>query len=297
MKYKRLQIFFLPCTYPALMKLYKTPTGILLQTEDRTYQLPTTDWDGLINQDDLPARLQALIDTLEPLADTNAVDSASLLAPIGRQEVWAAGVTYLRSRNARMEESKKAGGGDFYDRVYDAERPELFFKSTPGRVVGPDASVRIRRDSTWNVPEPELTLFVTTSGRIIGYTCGNDMSSRSIEGENPLYLPQAKTYDGACALGPCLYVPASPIAPDTTMQLTIDRAGETVFAGSLSIDQMKRQHTELVGFLFRECSFPDGCFLMTGTGLVPPDSFTLAPGDVIHISIGGIGTLSNPVGQ
>lgn len=195
-----------------------------------------------------------------------------------------------------MEESKKAGADNFYDRVYDAERPELFFKSTAERVVGPGAPVRIRRDSTWNVPEPELTLFVTSAGRIVGYTCGNDMSSRSIEGENPLYLPQAKTYDGSAALGPCLYVPEQPISPDTMMHLTIDRTGETVFSGELAISQMKRQHIELVSFLYRECSFPHGCFLMTGTGLVPPDAFTLQPGDVVNISIDGIGTLTNPVG-
>ena len=181
------------------------------------------------------------------------------------------------------------------DSVYDAERPELFFKSTASRVVGTKGQVRIRKDSQWDVPEPELTLFITSSGKIVGYTCGNDMSSRSIEGENPLYLPQAKTYDGSAALGPCLYVPAEPIAPSTLIRLEISRAGEVAFENQIAIDQMKRKHDELAGFLFRECSFPNGCYLMTGTGIVPPDSFTLASGDVVRISIEGIGTLENTV--
>ncbi|QJD81094.1 fumarylacetoacetate hydrolase family protein [Spirosoma rhododendri] len=272
------------------MKLYKLPTGAILESDNQYFAIDA-DWDSLVNRDDLHAHLTQLATTASP-----TTEPTQPLAPIGRQEVWAAGVTYLRSRDARMEESKKAGADNFYDRVYDAERPELFFKSTAERVVGPGGTVRIRRDSTWNVPEPELTLFITSSGKIVGYTCGNDMSSRSIEGENPLYLPQAKTYDGSAALGPCLYVPEQPISPDTMMHLQIDRAGETVFLGDLTISQMKRQHTELVSFLYRECSFPNGCFLMTGTGLVPPDSFTLQSGDVINISIDGIGTLTNPVG-
>ncbi len=214
--------------------------------------------------------------------------------------MWAAGVTYLRSRDARMDESKKAGGetggaSAFYDRVYDAERPEIFFKATAERVVGPGAAVRIRQDSTWNVPEPELTLFVTSSGRIVGYTVGNDMSSRSIEGENPLYLPQAKTYDGSAALGPCLYVPEAPLAPDTQIRLAIIREYQAAFTGQIAINQMKRQHDELVSFLFRACSFPNGCYLMTGTGIVPPDNFTLRADDEISITIDGIGTLTNVV--
>jgi 2-dehydro-3-deoxy-D-arabinonate dehydratase len=279
------------------MKLYKLPTGATLDANGQFFQIDT-DWDQLINRDDLHSYLSQLTTTSQLMQPQP--DLSQPLAPISRQEVWAAGVTYLRSRDARMEESKKAGGETggasvFYDRVYEAERPELFFKSTAERVVGPGAPVRIRRDSTWNVPEPELTLFVTSAGQIVGYTCGNDMSSRSIEGENPLYLPQAKTYDGSAALGPCLYVPEQPISPDTLMRLRIDRAGQAVFSGELAISQMKRQHTELVSFLYRECSFPHGCFLMTGTGLVPPDAFTLQLGDVVNISIDGIGTLTNPV--
>ena len=278
------------------MKLYKTRSGPVIESENQFYSIPATDWDTLINRDNLHDYLHQLL----PSATHKIWTQAGLLAPIGRQEVWASGVTYLRSRDARMEESKKSGGGTggasaFYDRVYDAERPELFFKATPERVVGPGANVRIRADSNWNVPEPELTLFITSAGKIVGYTCGNDMSSRSIEGENPLYLPQAKSYDGAAALGPCLYVPQTPISPDTQIRLEIIRNEQVVFTNSIAINQMKRQHTELVSFLFRECSFPNGCFLMTGTGIVPPDDFTLRSGDEISITIEGIGTLTNVV--
>lgn len=277
------------------MRLYKTRSGIVLESDNLFYAVPSENWDDFINQDNLYTVLQQITSSVTPADDHQQWAQPGLLAPIGRQEVWASGVTYLRSRDARMEESKKSGGDNFYDRVYDAERPELFFKSTAERVVGPGANVRIRVDSTWNVPEPELTLFITSSGKIVGYTCGNDMSSRSIEGENPLYLPQAKSYDGSAALGPCLYVPETPIAPDTQIHLEIIRDGRAAFANSIGIDQMKRQHTELVEFLFRECSFSYGCFLMTGTGIVPPDNFTLRPGDTIRITIDGIGTLENTV--
>ena len=217
------------------------------------------------------------------------------LAPIEEQEVWAAGVTYFRSRAARMAESESAGGGDFYDRVYSAERPELFFKTTPHRVVGSGAAVRIRRDSKWNVPEPELTLLVSPGGKILGHTVGNDMSSRDLEGANPLYLPQAKTYDKCCALGPAILITRDPLPSSTTIDLKIRRGAETVFHSSTTLAEMKRGPEELVGFLFRESSFPKGCFLMTGTGIVPPDSFTLAVGDLMEISIDGIGVLANTV--
>lgn len=277
------------------MKLYQTRPGIVLETNGQFYNLPADDWNALVNQDNLHAVLTNVAQSV-PASDTYRVwVETELRAPIGRQEVWAAGVTYLRSRDARMDESRKAGADNFYDRVYDAERPELFFKSTADRVVGPGQAVRIRADSTWNVPEPELTLFITAKGKIVGYTCGNDMSSRSIEGENPLYLPQAKSYDGSAALGPCLYVPAEPIAPDTQIHLEIKRDGQPAFTGQIAIRQMKRGHDELVSFLFREMSFPHGCFLMTGTGIVPPDQFTLQPGDEVRITIDGIGTLVNPV--
>ena len=276
------------------MRLYKTQSGIVIEFQKQYYLVSGMEWDELVNQDDLHGYL-AVITGVGASAEYQEWVETELLAPIGRQEVWASGVTYLRSRNARMEESKKSGGDNFYDRVYDAERPELFFKATPERVVGPGASVRIRADSAWNVPEPELTLFINAKGKIMGYTCGNDMSSRDIEGENPLYLPQAKSYDGSAALGPCLYVPESPIPTNTQIQLDIVRDGQAVFSNNIAISQMKRQHTELVEFLYRECSFPTGCYLMTGTGIVPPDDFTLRSGDDISITIDHIGTLHNVV--
>ena len=218
-----------------------------------------------------------------------------LVAPIEEQEVWAAGVTYFRSRTARMEESEAGGGMSFYDRVYTAARPELFFKSTPHRTVGPGEPVRIRRDSKWNVPEPELTLLVSPKGKILGYTVGNDMSSRDIEGENPLYLPQAKVYDGSCALGPGILVVNEPLPATTAIHIEIRRGGSAVFSDSTTLESMKRDPAELVQYLFRENTFPDGCFLLTGTGIVPPNTFTLASGDEIAITIDGIGTLTNPV--
>jgi 2-dehydro-3-deoxy-D-arabinonate dehydratase len=277
------------------MKLYKTRSGIVLEHNNQFYLALSDDWDTLVNRDDLHDFLRQRLTDAEASDEYRLWTETQLLAPVGKQEVWASGVTYLRSRDARMEESKKSGGDNFYDRVYDAERPELFFKATPERVVASGGAVRIRQDSTWDVPEPELTLFITESGKIVGYTCGNDMSSRSIEGENPLYLPQAKTYDGSAALGPCLYVPESPISLETQIQLQILRDDQAVFDNSIAINQMKRQHTELVSFLFRECSFPNGCYLMTGTGIVPPDTFTLSSGDEIRITIDGIGTLVNTV--
>ncbi len=277
------------------MKLYNTRHGIVVEHAQSFHRAPSDDWDYLVNQDNLHAYLQQEVPSSPASDEYRQWTETALLAPIGHQEVWASGVTYLRSRDARMEESKKAGGGNFYDRVYDADRPELFFKSTAGRVIGPGGKVRIRADSTWDVPEPELTLFITSGGNIVGYTCGNDMSSRSIEGENPLYLPQAKTYDGSAALGPCLYVPAQPISPDAQIRLEIARNDEAVFENSIGIDQMKRGHQELAEFLFRECTFQHGCYLMTGTGIVPPDSFTLTAGDVVSITIDGIGTLKNTV--
>ena len=204
-------------------------------------------------------------------------------------------MTYYSSRLARMEESRDAGGGDFYSRVYDAERPEIFFKSSPARVRGHGEKVRIRKDSEWDVPEPEATLFINASGQIEGYTIGNDMSSRSIEGENPLYLPQAKSYDGAAALGPCLLLTEDAPGPETAIRLEILRDGQPIFTDESSLAKMKRNFEELVGFLYRETSFPEGAFLMTGTGIVPGNDFTLHSGDEIQISIDGIGTLANSV--
>jgi len=220
---------------------------------------------------------------------------AGLLAPIQNQEVWAAGVTYLRSKTARMEEARDTGGGDFYDKVYDAERPEIFFKATPQRVVGPNGKVRIRGDSSWNVPEPELTLALSSSGRYFGYSIGNDMSSREIEGENPLYLPQAKTYAASAALGPCLVVTDELPGTETGIRLDILRNGKSVFAGETDVGQLKRPLLSLAEFLFRDNTFPCGAYLMTGTGIVPPDSFTLDHGDEIRITIEPVGTLRNSV--
>jgi 2-dehydro-3-deoxy-D-arabinonate dehydratase len=277
------------------MKIYRTSTGIVIENNQNFYQSNQKDWNSYLNRNDLRAQLEAEIATLTAVDDAQCLATQTILAPIEKQEIWAAGVTYMRSKNARMEESKDAGGGSFYDRVYDAERPEIFFKATAHRTVGPGGKVRIRQDSTWDVPEPELTLWVTSSGKIVGYTIGNDMSSRSIEGENPLYLPQAKSYDGCAALGPCVYVPAGPLPTDTRISLTIKRKGQVAFENSIGIDQMKRGHQELVSFLYRECSFPDGCFLMTGTGIVPPNDFTLQSNDEIFITIQHIGTLHNVV--
>jgi 2-dehydro-3-deoxy-D-arabinonate dehydratase len=277
------------------MKLYKTTTGPVVEADGRHYALPETDWDALLNRDALRAVLADAVRTSGRLLDESAFRRRTLLAPVGSQEVWAAGVTYLRSKVARMEESKAAGGGDFYDKVYDAARPELFFKSMPHKVVGPGQAVRIRRDSKWNVPEPELALLINARGAIAGYTIGNDMSSRDIEGENPLYLPQAKVYDGSCALGPCVLIAPDPLPRTTAIAINISRAGGAVFEGSTALARMKRQLPELVEYLYRDHSFPTGAFLLTGTGVVPPDSFTLRSGDEVSITIDGIGTLTNAV--
>jgi 2-dehydro-3-deoxy-D-arabinonate dehydratase len=264
----------------------------VVEQEWRYFHIDAVDWDELLTQEDLLGTLSELIEGREPAAGFH---EAELLAPIGRQEVWAAGVTYYRSRGARMEESKDAGGGSFYDRVYSAERPELFFKSTASRTVGTGGKVRIRGDAAWSVPEPELTLLVSPGGCITGYTIGNDMSSRDIEGENPLYLPQAKVYNGSCALGPGILVVAEPLPPATEIAIQILRQGMAEFAGSVALTELKRDPQTLVEYLFRDNTFPYGCFLMTGTGIVPPSSFTLASGDLIRITIEPIGTLENEV--
>ena len=276
------------------MQIYKTADGAVIRKENKLYKIKVDNWDTFINRMNLHQALLKDIEGLSAAGDASLADITD--PPMGTQEVWASGVTYMRSKHARMEESKKAGGGSFYDRVYDAERPELFFKATPQRTVGHGGTVRIRKDSHWDVPEPELVLFISSEGTIEGYTVGNDMSSRSIEGENPLYLPQAKTYEGCAALGPCIYVPKEPIDSGTKIKLAIAREGSEIFSGEIAIDQMKRKHAELVAFLFRECKFPNGCFLMTGTGIIPPDDFSLKLGDEVRISIDRIGTLLNFVG-
>ncbi|UTA70400.1 MULTISPECIES: fumarylacetoacetate hydrolase family protein [Emticicia] len=277
------------------MKAYKTSQGFVIEHQNQYFLSRHHDWDLFINRENLFFELLREIQLLEPVSEYQSLIENGLQPPIQSQEVWASGVTYLRSRDARMEESKNSGGDNFYDRVYDAERPELFFKSAPGRVVGSGQKVRIRRDSKWNVPEPELTLFINSKGQISGYTVGNDMSSRDIEGENPLYLPQAKSYDKSAAIGPCITILDEPISSDTQIKLEIFRFGIPYFTDSVAISRMKRNHTELAEFLFREMSFPSGCFLMTGTGIVPPDDFTLEVDDEIRITIEGIGTLINTV--
>jgi 2-dehydro-3-deoxy-D-arabinonate dehydratase len=276
------------------VKLYRTSNGPYVEEAGSYFHLPEPSWDALVTQDDLQGYLLSVVNTGKPAKD---FPSAKIEAPIGNQEVWAAGVTYYRSRSARMDESKTAGGGDFYDRVYSAERPELFFKSTPHRVAGHGGFVRIRKDATWSVPEPELTLLINHRGQIIGYTAGNDMSSRDIEGENPLYLPQAKVYDGSCALGPCVLIGSEPLPASTPISVEIVRNGRTEFSGATTLAELKREPATLVEYLYRDNSFPCGAFLMTGTGIVPPNSFTLASGDRIRITIDPIGTLENEVVQ
>jgi 2-dehydro-3-deoxy-D-arabinonate dehydratase len=278
-----------------MMHLWRTREGVLVNDGAHT-RLIHAEWDALIDHDDLPRHVRSLAAKGLEVAPLGEVDpQPQVLPPIGTQEVWAAGVTYQRSRTARMEESKDAGGGTFYDRVYDAERPELFFKATAWRVRGAHAPIRIRRDATWSVPEPELALCINSRGTIVGYTIGNDVSSRDIEGENPLYLPQAKVYDGSCALGPGLYVSESPLPPETEIALRITRQGGVAFEGRTTLAQMRRRPEELVEFLYRETTFPTGCILLTGTGIIPPDEFTLHSGDLVEITIEPIGTLVNTV--
>lgn len=270
------------------MLLYRTATGVILELDGQHYAVKPADWDWLINHEDLPGWLRS-----QATAGNGTDAPTSLLAPIGSQEVWAAGVTYFRSRTARMEESKDAGGGSFYDRVYAADRPEIFFKATPMRVVAPGGMMHRRRDSKWMVPEPELTLVLNHQGRIVGYTCGNDLSCRDIEGENPLYLPQAKVFRGCAAVGPAVLIAEQPIGKETAVKCEIMRGGKSAFSGDTTLAQLKRTPEELAGWLFKEESFPNGCYMMTGTGIVPPDEFTLEAGDEVRITIGGIGTLVN----
>jgi len=269
--------------------IYKTTDNLIAARNGESMSIPLK-LDSLFAAQDPFAMLRTAMEHGRPCGIP-----ASLQAPLESQEVWAAGVTYFRSRTARMEESKRSGGAEFYEKVYDAERPELFFKASPHRVAAPGEPVRLRWDSHWNVPEPELALAVSAHARIFGYTVANDMSSRDIEGENPLYLPQAKVYCGSASLGPCLLVTGEPLAPETEISIEIRRAGEVAFSGRTAISEIKRTLESLVDFLFRSNAFPNGCYLMTGTGIVPPDSFTLRSGDEIRITIPPIGTLFNPV--
>jgi 2-dehydro-3-deoxy-D-arabinonate dehydratase len=267
------------------MHLYRSTSGPVLQ-RGTDFFLLSDGWDSLLSRDDLP----------EYLSTASGQPTELPSAPLSlctSQEVWAAGVTYFRSRTARMEESKDAGGGSFYDRVYSAERPEIFFKATAPRVAAHGGKMHLRRDSVWMVPEPEMTLVISAGGRLIGTTVGNDLSCRDIEGENPLYLPQAKCFRLSAALGPCIRVSAEPLDQETAIEIQILRQGEVVFSGDTTLAQLKRTPAELIGFLYRDNDFPNGTFLMTGTGIVPPDAFTLKIYDEVRISISGIGTLSN----
>ncbi|WP_439488571.1 fumarylacetoacetate hydrolase family protein [Algoriphagus sp.] len=276
------------------MKIYKLPTGTLLQHEKQSFLGPELDWDNLLAMEDLKDYLSNEAKSWKKISaeEMESTLAKGILAPMGNQEIWAAGVTYFRSRTARMEESQDAGGADFYDKVYNADRPELFFKATASRVSAPGAAVNIREDSSWDVPEPELTLVVSPSGKIQGYTCGNDMSSRSIEGENPLYLPQAKVYAGCAAIGPCIYLTEESIEETANIRLEIFRDDVLAFVGETALTQLKRKPQELAEWLFRANTFPIGCFLMTGTGIVP-DDFTLEVGDKVRIGIDQVGVLEN----
>ena len=268
--------------------------GLLLD-DTTVLDLTPAGWPligGLLEFDDLVPQLEAL--SKQGDLPRHALADLALLSPVEGQEVWAAGVTYLRSKKARMEESDFSATA--YDKVYEAERPELFFKSSPGKVVPPGDAVGIRRDSKWNVPEPELALVINSRGAVVGYTIGNDMSSRDIEGENLLYLPQAKIYERSCAVGPWITVGVSEDeARNWKIQIHIQRSEVIVFSGETSVGQIKRSFTDLAEFLFRCQNFPQGAVLLTGTGIVPPDDFTLQPGDRVQITISGIGTLENSV--
>jgi len=275
------------------MRIYKLSSGdVAVEKKGKFHYLKGKNWDALINR---PELYKCIDREISQLSAGNAIDPSQIVAPIASQEVWAAGVTYLRSKEARMDEAKAGGGDVFYNKVYDADRPELFFKATAQRVVGTEQSVNIRKDSGWDVPEPELTLLINSDGEIQGYTIGNDMSSRSIEGENPLYLPQAKVFEKCAGLGPSIYLSEKPISPKTEIKIEISRAEKVIYADKVAIGMMKRTHTELAGYLFRECEFPNGVFLMTGTCLVPDDDFTLKVGDKIAITIEPVGTLVNYV--
>jgi 2-dehydro-3-deoxy-D-arabinonate dehydratase len=272
------------------MILYRTTQGAVVE-DGRRYHAVDGDWDTLFNRRDLAAFLRRIVKSTPPLR--RAPRPADLLAPIASQEVWAAGVTYSRSRTARMSESKKAGASDFYDRIYHAARPELFFKATPHRTAGPGGALHLRRDSRWIVPEPELTLAINKHGRIIGYTIGNDLSCRDLEGENPLYLPQAKTFNACAGLGPGIFVSTRPLPRTTSIALDIRRRGRSLYKGSTRISEIRKPLRVLVEYLFRDNTFPSGCLLMTGTGVVPPGRFCLRRGDEVRITIKPIGTLAN----
>lgn len=277
-----------------MITIYRGLQHVTLVRDGQAYRSDDFPFDTLFQVESPLIWLTNYLDTCEE-CDSLDAKSTRLLPPIGQQEIWAAGVTYFRSRKARMEEAESAGGDVFYDLVYDAKRPELFFKATAQRARGHLDQVCIRQDSTWDVPEPELTLAINAHGKVFGYTIGNDMSSRSIEGENPLYLPQAKVYRGSCAIGPALCIGELPPLNETKIQIEIFRNDESVFDALTDLSQLKRSFEELAEYLFRDNEFPDGALLMTGTGLVPSSDFTLQSGDRIRIHIDSLGCLENIV--
>lgn len=273
------------------MWLYRTKLGPICHIDGENYLLDIP-WDRLFNQKDLAQFLEEMTEISSSRSDLgDAIHEP--IAPLESQEVWAAGVTYFRSRTARMEEAEEAGGGNFYDRVYEAARPELFLKATPHRVVGTGQTMKLRSDSKWIVPEPELVLAINCFGDIFGYTVGNDLSCRDIEGENPLYLPQAKTFDRCAAVGPAIWVSKAPPAKESQVRLAVRRGNSIAVEGSTTLAQIKRSYEELVDYLFHDNSFPQGCLLMTGTGIVPAGDFSLQRGDVVEIEIDCLGTLIN----
>jgi 2-dehydro-3-deoxy-D-arabinonate dehydratase len=276
-----------------MIKVYRSAESVVITSGDQAVDAPSFSFDKLFQAKNPQTYCEHAIREGTPVS-IDTIQRDSWLAPLESQEVWAAGVTYFRSCEARMEESESSGGDVFYDKVYEAERPELFFKATPARARGHGAEICVREDSSWDVPEPELTVAINAHGNVFGYTVGNDVSSRSIEGENPLYLPQAKVYRGSCAMGPALCVTDS-LLTDTAIKLTIERDGKPVVIDGTDLTQLKRGLDELAGFLFRDNEFPDGCWLMTGTGIVPSTEFTLLSGDVVRIAIDGLGELCNVV--
>lgn len=275
-----------------LGKIRRASGDVVVLVENKTvHTLKAKTLAEILHAANPAAAAKASVDSSVP---AEPLGSQAFLAPVDSQEIWAAGVTYKRSKVAREEESK--GAAQFYDKVYSAPRPELFLKAPAWRVVHPGMPIRVRADATWSVPEPELTLVISPSLKIVGYTIGNDVSSRDIEGENPLYLPQAKVYRQSCSIGPLITLAeAMPKLSDVEIRLVIKRGGAVAFEGSTTLAQLNRTPESLVEWLGKEIDFPHGAMLLTGTGIVPPDAFNLSPGDTVDITISGIGTLSNPV--